>query len=470
MKQINKKTVKKVLSIGLVAALSVSMFAGCGKKVSDKDADGKTIISVGGYPNKEGTQKENFDKKVADFEAANPDVNVEPDTWIFDLQSFYAKAAGGQLPTVYSTNFTEVEQCIKGGYSADITDALSKRGYDGMLNDKVMSVVTDEGRIYGLPTDAYLLGIACNIKLFEQAGLLEADGTPKQPKDWYEMADFAVKIKEATGQSGMALCSMSNYGGWLITPIMWSFGVDFMEQQDDGTWKATFNSDEAVKALEFVKSLKWEYDVLPENTLIDDPEQSKLFAGDKVGMILSLGGNVGNFAKYEMDPDNIGFLGFPAGPERHVTLLGGHVAQIGENATEDQKDAVLRWLETSNSFSLTDAFKTSVQNAVANQLEGNILVGVNDFSVWSANSETRKYKEEYIAENANCNINHVKQYNDFIGNCPAEIQAEEPVCAQELYATLDTCIQQVLTDKNADCKAILEKANSDFQQNYLDNI
>ncbi|MDO5585998.1 MAG: hypothetical protein Q4G53_02805 [Clostridia bacterium] len=42
--------------------------------------------------------------------------------------------------------------------------------------------------------------------------------------------------------------------------------------------------------------------------------------------------------------------------------------------------------------------------------------------------------------------------------------------AQQLYATLDRCLQEVMTNENADCAAILEKANSDFQSNYLDNL
>ena len=38
-----------------------------------------------------------------------------------------------------------------------------------------------------------------------------------------------------------------------------------------------------------------------------------------------------------------------------------------------------------------------------------------------------------------------------------EIQAEEPVCAQELYGILDSCIQEVLTNKDADCAALLKR-------------
>ena len=91
-------------------------------------------------------------------------------------------------------------------------------------------------------------------------------------------------------------------------------------------------------------------------------------------------------------------------------------------------------------------------------------------SPWSEQAESLTYLNNLIDEKANSNPNHVKLYNEFVENCPAEIQAEEPVCAQELYGILDSCIQEVMTDENADCAAILEKANSDFQQNYLDNL
>ena len=41
---------------------------------------------------------------------------------------------------------------------------------------------------------------------------------------------------------------------------------------------------------------------------------------------------------------------------------------------------------------------------------------------------------------------------------------------QQSMAIYESGIQEVLTNKDADCAALLEKANSDFQSNYLDNI
>ena len=60
---------------------------------------------------------------------------------------------------------------------------------------------------------------------------------------------------------------------------------------------------------------------------------------------------------------------------------------------------------------------------------------------------------------------HIKFFNDQSG---IEFQTEEPAAAGDLNSTLASCIQEVLTNKDADVAAILKKANSDFQKNYLD--
>ena len=91
-------------------------------------------------------------------------------------------------------------------------------------------------------------------------------------------------------------------------------------------------------------------------------------------------------------------------------------------------------------------------------------------SIWSEKAESRVWENELIAKNANANKNHFKLYNDFVANCPAEVQPEEPVCCQELYGILDSCIQEVLTNKDADCSKIIKNAASDFQKNYLDKV
>lgn len=470
MKKGTKEYLKKVVSLTAAAALSVSLFAGCGTKKSDKDEQGRTVISVGAWPSKEGVELDNANAKKARFEEANPDVVVEPDVWTFDRKTFYAKAAGGQLPTLYNVGFTEMPEIINSEYSADLTKVLKKRGYENMFNENILDIIGKDGKIMAFPYSAYVLGLAVNTEMMEAAGLMEADGTPKQPKDWNELVEFAVKIKQATGKPGFVFPTANKNGGWMFTCLAWSFGVDFMEKDSDGKWKATFNTPEAAEALQYIKDLKWKYDVLPANTLIDGTEYSKIFATGGVGIQIGAGDVPRKYVQYGLDPNKLGMIALPAGPKRHVTLLGGGVWCINDNATEDQIDAAVRWLETAYNYNLTEEYKTNTQVSTEKALSENQLVGIKSMSVWSDESEALQWLNSHIDENINANQNHVRLYNEFVANCPAEIQPEEPVCCQELYEILDGCIQEVLTNKDADCAVLLEKANSDFQSNYLDNL
>ncbi len=461
---------KKWICTILVVILSVSVLAGCGEKISDKDEQGRTILNVGNWPSSE-KKLAVYESRKERFEEANPDVVVERNEWAFNLKTFYAKAAGGQLPTVYPSPFTEVSQIMNAGYSSSITDVLEERGYEGKFNEKILELVTDEkGNIIAFPYESYVLGLAFNTDLMAKAGLMEEDGTPKQPKDWNEVAEFAVKIKEATGKAGFVFPTSNRSGGWIFTSLAWSFGVDFMEQNEDGKWIATFDSPECAEALQFIKDLKWKYDVLPSNTLIDGTEWYKLFATENAAMMITAGDYPQRVVQYGMTPDRIGMMAMPAGPKRHVTLLGGMVYNVSQTATKDQIDAAVRWIETESSFVATEDFKKTTMEKIQNKLDVNQHVGIKMFSPWSLNAESLAYEHKMIEKNVNANINHVRLYNEFVENCPADIQPEEPMCAQDLYGILDSCLQEVLTNENADCAALVKKANSDFQVNYLNNL
>ena len=464
------QTGKRVLTITLIAAMSVSVFGGCGKKASDKNENGQTVIKVGGWPSQEGGQLTAMNERKEKFENDNPDFVIEPDLWSFDLKSFYSKAAGNTLPTIFNCYFTEMPQIRDMEYSKELTKAFKDNGFEGKFNPKILEAVSDEdGNIYGLPYSAYMLGLTYNVDLFEKAGLMEADGTPKQPKTWDEVVEFAKIIKEKTGKPGMVFPSMTNFGGWMFMPIAWSYGVDFMEQDEDGNWKATFNSPQATAALQYIKDLKWKHNVLPDNTLIDGTEYYKMYCTGQAGMLISATGITNNARQYGMNPEHVGMMAMPAGPECHVTLLGGNVYCIANNSTDDQTDGALKWIKMSTTYEASEDFKNSLNKSIENSKKNNQVIGLKSLSIWNDNTESVKLNNEMIENNANINLNHVRLYNEFLES-DVKIQPEEPVCAQELYAVLDNCIQEVWTNENADCTEVLKKANADFQSNYLDNI
>lgn len=459
---------KKIIVTLLAAAMATSMLASCGNKVED---DGHVEISVSNWPAKEGDDLDRMNKLKADFEAEYPNITIKPDTWAFDLKTFYPKAEAGMLPDVFTTHFTEFQKLTDGDYVADLTDVMKDTGYYDNMNPRLRELVTKNGKVYALPTNAYALGVNINTKLFEQAGYMSEDGTPKQPATWFELAEMAQHIKEVTGVPGFALETSANCGGWFMTNIGWSFGVTWMEQDKDGKWKATFDTQEAVDALQFIKDLKWKYDCVPANNIIDQTEAHKLFATGQAAMILD-GPVDTRVVKYEMDPNDYGIIALPAGPEKHVSLLGGSITCIPKGASDAKIDAVFKWLSFTgtNYDEPTDAAKESSDKSYTKNVNDGVAIGIKALSPWSDESPAVKFRNSQIDKYKNINENHVKLYNEFLKGDEVELQAEEPVCAQDLYGLLDNLIQEVYTNKDADCAALIKQANSDFQTNYLDNL
>ena len=463
-----KKTFKTIAALTL-AVSTVLAASGCGKTTTDKDEQGRTVISVGAWPQNEGKALDAMNLRKDLFEKDNPDVAVKGDSWSFSIDTFYAKAAGGTLPTVFSTNFTELAQIITSDYSADLTETLKKRGYDGKFNPTILDLASKDGKTYSFPVNAYILGLGYNTELFEKAGLMEADGTPKQPKNWDELVGFAVQIKDKTGVAGIVFPSAGNQGGWMFTPVAYSYGVEFEKKDENGKWTATFNTPECVEALQWIKDLKWKYNVVPENVTVDADKYYELFSTGQAAMMLAPGNFSDYVIQYGMTPDQLGIMAYPAGPKRHVTLVGGELNSVSSKSTPEQIDAAVRWIETKYNYSATDTFKQTTEKSIDKKLSDNVIVGIKGMSVWNQDTESVEYENALIDEKCNINPNHVRLYNDFVQN-PCELQAEVPVCAQELYKILDNCISAVFSDKDADCAAIIEKACKDFQMDYLDNI
>lgn len=143
--------IKKITAVAVSVIMAAMMLSACGSGSPSKSADGKTIITVGDWPSKDGIEKDNMEDSKAKFEAANSDIEVKPDSWQFELKSFYAKAAGGQLPTVYKTNFTEAPQIIASGYSSDLTAALEKYKLADKFNKNIMRLVSKDGKGICIP-------------------------------------------------------------------------------------------------------------------------------------------------------------------------------------------------------------------------------------------------------------------------------------------------------------------------------
>ena len=238
-------------------------------------------------------------------------------------------------------------------------------------------------------------------------------------------------------------------------------------EEKNGKWKAAFDSKECIDAINYIKDLKWKYNVLPDNTLIDQAELRKLYALGKVGMVFTAPPDNALVRDYNMSKDDQYVVRVPEGPAGRYAQMGGNLYMISNTATDEEIDAAFKWFEIiGKSPSLTDESKSALEKELETyNKDGWVVTEKQFFDIWVNKDRTE-------AENAvRKKYTNVKPeaFEDYFSFEDVIVKAEEKVAAQQLYSTLDSVIQAVLTDKNADVAALVKQAAQDFEKNNLND-
>lgn len=159
-------------------------------------------------------------------------------------------------------------------------------------------------------------------------------------------------------------------------------------------------------------------------------------ASGEAGMMFGEPIQVSSCTIFGMDFADVGMVQMPAGPAKHVTLIGGTYSAVKKGATEKEIEAVIRWLtETSTlGVTLTDTAKENINSQIELDLSTKNVVGINTISPWKSDNAVQQYREQISKEKANVNLDYVKNYND---KSNIEFHEEEPVVASQLYRALN---------------------------------
>lgn len=455
---------KKVISVVLAAVMFAGLGSACGPQKNE--GDGKVSVKIGFWPRKDDWPEgyELHEKYLATMNEKYPDITIIPDNFEYTPDTFLPAAASGQIPNLYRVPFTEVEKIVKAGYAADLTDKMKELGYDTALKDSILDLVTVDGKYYGVPYNAYIVGMLYNVELFKEAGLVDENGCPIYPTNFEELKNTAVTIKEKTGKAGFSFPTIDNEGGWMLMSMAWSFGVDFMEQID-GKWTATFDSPEMINLMQYISDLKWKYDVLPENVLLSRNDEYQLFATNQTASMYAASDWAnGMISAYGMSKDNISNAPVPTGDGGACSLIGGDIWMVSPDTTPEQIDAIFKWLDVrGDGLALDDAAVSNKKEQYKIDNEKNLAVAEDEFSIYKHADRIEQIndaKAEYI--NVDKKIWNTAYSDTLI------LKVEEPVDAQQLYGVLSPMLQEVLTNKDTDIPALVKKVNDNFQKDFLD--
>ncbi|WP_055621404.1 sugar ABC transporter substrate-binding protein [Streptomyces sp. JHA19] len=361
----NRRSRRTVTAVALGSVLALAA-TGCGDDGSGagggKGAEGSGTGKIVFWDNNGGVRTDAWKAIIADFEKANPKIDVEyvgiPAT---DYQSKVDTAIqGGGLPDVGG-----VGAAMLAGFAAQnalepLDDRLAKSSLNGKLNKDMVTSVRSagggDGKLYSVPTSANNGVLYYRTDLFEKAGLDE-------PATWdafYEAAEkltdakkneFGYTIRGGAGSIAQALDAM--YGQSGITSFWDASGE-----------KTTLNDPRNVKALEKYAGLFKK--VTPAADLNND--FTKMVAQWDSGTIGMLNHNLGSYQDHVKALGTDKFRGIP-----QPTLADGKRVQvsnpvdgIGLFKNSKNKEAAWKFIEFATSHAQNSTFNEAAGQVPAN--------------------------------------------------------------------------------------------------------
>lgn len=249
-----QRKVRGLRRAAAVMAVGALVMAGCSEEGGGGDAsDGETAGSIKVVMAQYSDATQPFwEQVVADFEEANPDIDVE-------LQVIDWNTLLEQVPTWTQTrtfpdvlNFNAYSQFA----AEDLLHPVADVADESLQEDLVDSLVPNgemDGTAFGIPFIASVRSLGYNEQILNEIGA-------EPPTTWEDLSQVAQQATDAgyTGyclplgaeesQAEFSLWAWSNGGGW---------------QDDSGEW--TIDSEENVEALEFLRELALDQQVTEPN-------------------------------------------------------------------------------------------------------------------------------------------------------------------------------------------------------------
>ena len=437
----------------LAAALAaVTALTACG---SDDTGDGRTVVKIAIDPGLEQGAVDAYNERVAQFEKANPDIDLRPQEYNWEATTFTAGLAGGTLPDVFTVPFTDGRGLIEREQVADISGLVAELPYAEDFNPNVAGAGRSaDGKMRAVPIAAYGQALHYNRTLFTQAGLDPDD----PPSTWDEVRSAAKQIAQRTGQAGYAQMTKDNTGGWILTTLDYAYGGR-TEKVDGDKAESTLDTPEMRSVLGDLHDMRWTDNSMGANFLYDWGTINQDFAAGRIGMYVSGGGNYGQLlTQNAVKPADYGVTVLPLADDEDAGVLGGGtLAVVSANADDAVKAAAVKWIDFYYMAKLTS--KDAAVLDAKTLAESDAPVGAPTLPVF----DKATYDEvlAWTAEYVNVPLEQMTPYTDNMFDQP--LLTEPTRSTQEVYALLDPVVQSVLTDRNADIGALLAQAEADAQ-------
>lgn len=278
---------------------------------------------------------------VADFEAANPDIDVNA-IYAGNYNDARVKALAAlqsgdpaQLSVMFSIDVHELMDLDAIVPFDDVVTSDEEKQWLDSFYPALMENGKVDGKTYGVPFQRSTIVMYYNKDMFREAGL----DPEKPPTSWEELAEVGAALtkKNADGnvETWGAMIPSTGYQYWMFGALTKQQGRVLMNQEGNETY---FNDPKVVDALNFWKDLGSKHAVMPEG-IIEWGTLRQNFLEEKTAIMWHSTGNlttVKNNATFDF-----GVAMLPAGSELGSPTGGGNF-YIFKDATEEERAASLK--------------------------------------------------------------------------------------------------------------------------------
>jgi multiple sugar transport system substrate-binding protein len=306
------------------------------------------------------------------WNAESPDLQVETTSLVWPgIVEFNSALAAGSPPDIFSLHAFRIPTYASKGVLTPLTPYLEEAGIDADdLLPPVRDAVTYNGEIYAIPIDVHGALWHINLDLWDQAGLVDADGNPIIPAGPEEFAAACAAVLEATGSPIVGAGDDDVLGtAWVWATLLAQNGGSPVDE----IGMPNVNSPEGLAALETFLKLR-------EDGCIGSGELGATYEGFINGEIASVAAGtwqVNEWDKQVADPDaalkRYYVAPFPQIGDQPASWGGSHtwVVPLGANADPERVAAAAQYLKFfwDHNLDWTRTGHATVRQSVADSAE-----------------------------------------------------------------------------------------------------
>lgn len=275
------------------------------------------------------------------------------------------------------------------------------------------------------------------------------------PTDWDQFIRLAVRMTDHKKEIyGFAPVLFSQEGGREFSQWAVLSGLEGQAMEDKEV-KLDINSKQAGEVAQFVKDLRWRFDVMPPPSKCYYDNLMKMFAEGKLGMMImpADGNTISQLLKAGMALDDIGVAALPAGPANRLHLTYGKCLVINSQIDPQKRAAAFRWLL----FLASPEVQRLREQFYFREKE---MTGAPRVPLYSHTMQQEYYESVK-------NYRSLPLYADYESVVASHLRLEPAVEKARFYEAVASGVFPIVDNENSDAYQAITSVAIDFEKKYL---